>query len=119
MTPTLEVKNIGKTFYSEWGNVEALSSINFACAKGEFLSIVGPSGCGKTTLLRVIAGLESPSEGEILTQGKPTNGPGHDRAVVFQDPRLFPWLTVEKNAAFGIQNLEKDQLKSQIGRAHV
>lgn len=114
MMPLFEVNNVGKTFYSDWGHVEALRSISFSCVKGEFISIVGPSGCGKTTLLRIIAGLELLSEGEILIEQNPIKGPGHDRAVVFQDPRLFPWLTVEKNAAFGIQNLDKDQLKNRI-----
>lgn len=114
MKPILEVNNINKTFYSDWGEVEALRSINFTCSTGEFISIVGPSGCGKTTLLRIIGGLENPSEGEISIEGIPAKGPGNDRAVVFQDPRLFPWLTVEKNAAFGIQNLNKDEVKSKL-----
>lgn len=114
MTSRLEVKNIGKTFISDWGEVEALRSINFTSSKSEFISIVGPSGGGKTTLLRIIAGLENPSTGEILIEGKPAQGPGHDRAVVFQDPRLFPWLTVEQNAAFGIQNLYKDKIQSKL-----
>ncbi len=114
MKSRLEVNNIGKTFNSDWGEVEALKSINFSSSKSEFISIVGPSGCGKTTLLRIIAGLENPSTGEVLIEGKSTKGPGHDRAVVFQDPRLFPWLTVEENAAFGIQNLNKDKVKSKL-----
>ncbi|KUO63353.1 MAG: ABC transporter ATP-binding protein [Gracilibacter sp. BRH_c7a] len=114
MKSILAVKNINKTFYSDWGEVEALRSISFACSKGEFISIVGPSGCGKTTLLRIIAGLENPNEGEISIEGNHAKGPGNDRAVVFQDPRLFPWLTVEKNAAFGIQNLSKEEVKSKL-----
>ncbi len=114
MKSRLEVNNIGKTFYSDWGEVEALKSISFTSSKSEFISIVGPSGCGKTTLLRIIAGLEKPSTGEVLIEEIPVRGPGHDRAVVFQDPRLFPWLTVEQNAAFGIEDSNKDEAKSKL-----
>ncbi len=118
MNSTLvEVKNLNKTFYSDWGNVEALRDVNLTCSKSEFVTIVGPSGCGKTTFLRVIAGLEEPSEGEVLFDHKLVIGPGDDRAVVFQEPRLFPWLTVEKNISFGIFNKkstkELDDIVSQ------
>lgn len=99
----VEVKNISKTFFTEWGQVNALKKVNFTCQESEFISIVGKSGCGKTTLLRIIAGLECPSEGEVIIEGRKIDGPGFDRAVVFQEPRLFPWLTVEKNVALGIQ----------------
>jgi len=100
----LEVTNLQKTFYNEWGQVEALKEINFSCSRGQFTTVVGPSGCGKTTLLRIIAGLEQASSGEVYFEGQLIDGPGEDRAVVFQEPRLFPWLTVEQNVSFGITN---------------
>ncbi|RNC29691.1 MAG: Aliphatic sulfonates import ATP-binding protein SsuB [Candidatus Dichloromethanomonas elyunquensis] len=103
----VEVGAIAKTFYSDWGKVEALKKISFCCSKSEFVSILGPSGCGKTTLLRIIAGLEEPSSGEVLFAGNEIKGPGPERAVVFQEPRLFPWLTVEENASLGISGKKR------------
>ena len=105
--PLIQAIDISKTFESDWGTVEALKDVDFACLPGQFVSIVGPSGGGKTTLLRIIAGLESPNEGKIWIEGQETTGPSHNRAIIFQEPRLFPWLTVEKNTAFGIQALKK------------
>lgn len=110
----LEVKNLNKTFYSDWGKVEALKQINFTCSKGEFITIVGSSGCGKTTLLRIIAGLEEPSTGEVIFEGKRVRGPGHERAVVFQEPRLFPWLNVEQNISIGILDKKDRSIVKQI-----
>ncbi|UWG95654.1 ABC transporter ATP-binding protein [Dehalobacter sp. DCM] len=106
--PLIEVRHVDKTFYSDWGSVHALSDISFVCQEQECVSIVGPSGCGKTTLLRIIAGLEKESAGDVLIHGQRISGPGFDRAVVFQDPRLFPWLTVEKNVAQGIHGENKE-----------
>jgi len=100
----LEARNLYKIFHNDWGQVEALKEISFSCSKSQFTTIVGPSGCGKTTLLRIIAGLEQASSGEVYFEGKLIDGPGEDRAVVFQEPRLFPWLTVEQNVSFGITN---------------
>lgn len=88
----VEVRDVGKVFHSDWGSIEALKEVNFRCNQSEFVSIVGASGCGKTTLLRIIAGLEPPSSGEVLIDGENIDGPGYGRAVVFQEPRLFPWL---------------------------
>jgi NitT/TauT family transport system ATP-binding protein len=102
----VEACRVSKTYFNNWGDVQALQDVSFCCPAGAFISIVGASGCGKTTLLRIIAGLESPSAGEIFFQGHLIRGPGYDRAVVFQDPRLFPWLTVEQNTAFGIRGLK-------------
>jgi NitT/TauT family transport system ATP-binding protein len=110
----VELKNIGKTFYSDWGNVEALKEVNFSCSECELISIVGASGCGKTTLLRIIAGLEKPSTGESFFDGKRIKGPGYDRAVVFQEPRLFPWLTVERNTSFAIQTKKNSRELEEI-----
>jgi len=81
----------------------ALDHINLQVRAGEFLCIVGPSGCGKSTLLHLIAGLHSQSSGQILVDGKPVQGPGTDRIMIFQDHGLFPWLTVGENIEFGMK----------------
>lgn len=99
----LEVKGLGKTFESAQGPVEALRNLSFEVHRREFLSVVGASGCGKSTLVRILAGLETATSGEVLVDGKAVNGPGRDRGMVFQGYTLFPWLTVERNIAFGLE----------------
>jgi NitT/TauT family transport system ATP-binding protein len=81
----------------------ALEDINLEVRAGEFVCIVGPSGCGKSTLLHLVAGLQAPTSGEILVDGKPVQGPGTDRILIFQDHGLFPWLTVGQNVEFGMK----------------
>lgn len=117
MDSLLEVRNVSKTFYSEWGTVKALEKINFTCLQNEFISIVGKSGCGKTTLLRVLAGLEEPTAGQVFIKDREIHGPGYDRAVIFQEPRLFPWLTVEKNVALGIQKKPDKIIKETVSKS--
>lgn len=99
----LEVKHLGKTYDSAQGPVEAIRDLSFSVRRREFLSVVGASGCGKSTLVRILAGLEQASGGEVLVDGKPVSGPGRDRGMVFQGYTLFPWLTVERNVAFGLE----------------
>lgn len=82
--------------------VAALAPVSLTVAAGELVSIVGPSGCGKSTLLRLIAGLEAPSSGELRIGNEPITGPSAERGLVFQDPNLFPWLTVRKNIQAGL-----------------
>ena len=81
----------------------ALQNIDLEIEQGEFVCIVGPSGCGKSTLLHLIAGLDRPTTGEIVVDGKPVQGPGTDRILLFQELGLFPWLTVRQNAEFGLK----------------
>ena len=81
----------------------ALDNIHLEVRAGEFLCIVGPSGCGKSTLLHLVAGLQAPTSGEILVDGKRVEGPGTDRILIFQDHGLFPWLTVGQNVEFGMK----------------
>jgi len=81
----------------------ALDRINLEVKAGEFLCVVGPSGCGKSTLLHLIAGLQPPTSGQILIDGKPIEGPGTDRIMIFQEHGLFPWLTVGQNVEFGMK----------------
>ena len=82
---------------------ETLKDISFEAAQGEFLCIVGPSGCGKSTLLNLVAGLVRPTSGEIVLDGKKITGPGAERAVMFQEAALYPWLNVIENIIFGLQ----------------
>ena len=99
---TLEVKGLGKEFETPGGTITALKDVNFKTHKREFVTVIGPSGCGKSTLIRILAGLEAPSSGAVLLDGKEVRGPGPDRGMVFQGYTLFPWLTVKKNVMFGL-----------------
>lgn len=99
----LEVKNLCRCFPGEAGRVKALEDISFEVRRREFLCILGPSGCGKSTLIRLIAGLDRPTSGELLLDGKPVTGPGPDRGMVFQGYTLFPWRTVKDNVMFGLE----------------
>jgi NitT/TauT family transport system ATP-binding protein len=97
MAPKLAIQHLGKSF----GDLVALDDINLAIERGEFISVVGPSGCGKTTFLRIVAGLETASTGEVLLDGRALRGPGSDRGFVFQNDNLLPWRTVYSNAVIG------------------
>jgi NitT/TauT family transport system ATP-binding protein len=99
----LEVKNLTKVYKTNKGETTALKNVSFKTHKREFVCIIGPSGCGKSTLARVLAGLESYSGGEVLLDGKPIEGPGRDRGMVFQSYTLFPWRTVKQNVMFGLE----------------
>ncbi len=103
MNHKLEIRGVTKVFRSEEGVITALKDINLEVKPGEFLCIIGPSGCGKTTLLRMIAGLDYPTSGKIILDGKEVRGPSPDRGMVFQEFSLFPWRTVLKNVEFGLQ----------------
>jgi len=110
----LSIRNVQKQFTGQDHRVTALSSISIEVLAGEFLILVGPSGCGKSTLLNIIAGLEKPDSGEVLMNGVPVTKPGPDRALVFQDGALFPWLNVRRNVEFGMrQNGVSKQLATE------
>jgi NitT/TauT family transport system ATP-binding protein len=85
------------------GTVTAAAEVTFDVAGGEFVCLLGPSGCGKTSILNVLAGLDRPSSGEALLDGRPITGPGPDRAVLFQEPALFPWLSVRENVELALE----------------
>ena len=111
----VEVKNVSLSYDTPAGRIDAVRAASFGAAAGEFLCLVGPSGCGKTTLLNMIAGFLSPSEGEILIGGKPVTGQGFDRGIVFQEfAQLFPWRTALENVAFGLEM--KDVPKAERNR---
>ena len=97
MAQKLQISHLGKSF----GELRALQDINLAVERGEFIAVVGPSGCGKTTFLRIVAGLEPASAGEVRLDGHAISGPGDDRGFVFQTDNLLPWRTVFANAIIG------------------
>jgi NitT/TauT family transport system ATP-binding protein len=107
----LEVKGLNKVYKSIKGDVTALNNVSFKTHRREFVSVIGPSGCGKSTLIRILAGLESYTGGEVLLDNKPVTGPGRDRGMVFQGYTLFPWRTVKENVMFGLEmnNLSKEE----------
>ena len=99
----IDVANVSKIFTSGEREVVALKDINLHIPDGQFVCLLGPSGCGKSTLLNAIAGFSLPSSGVITANGKRVAGPGPERGMVFQEYALFPWMTVEKNIAFGME----------------
>lgn len=100
---SLVIEGVNKKFISKHKQTYTLDNINLSFKKGEFICLLGPSGCGKSTLLNIIAGLETPSEGKIYLNEKEINGVGVDRAVMFQESALFPWLKVIDNVEFGMK----------------
>ncbi|HLL68484.1 MAG TPA: ABC transporter ATP-binding protein [Micromonosporaceae bacterium] len=101
----LELDGIGKDFTRRGGVVQALDGINLRVGRGAFVCVVGASGSGKSTLLSLIAGLATPSRGKITLDGRAVDGPGPDRGLVFQTGAVYPWRTVERNVAFGLELL--------------
>jgi ABC-type nitrate/sulfonate/bicarbonate transport system ATPase subunit len=97
------LRDLSKSFRLNGQSLQVLRNLSLDIRNGEALAIVGPSGCGKTTLLRVLAGLEKPDHGQVLIAGHPVQGVGTERAIIFQEPRLLPWLTVLGNVSFGLQ----------------
>jgi NitT/TauT family transport system ATP-binding protein len=97
----LEVRGVSHAFALEKRSLPVLETIDFIAEPGEFVALLGPSGCGKSTLLRLVAGLEPPSQGELLVDGVPITGTDPSRTIMFQDPTLFPWRTVRGNAQLG------------------
>jgi NitT/TauT family transport system ATP-binding protein len=102
----LELAKVSKAFElgRRRGTLEAVRDVNLTVSVGEFIVVVGPSGGGKTTLLRLIAGLDFPTAGEVLFAGDRVRGPGGDRTIMFQSDAVFPWLTVFRNAEFGLRH---------------
>ena len=98
----MDVQHLGRVFEGRASTVTALQDINFNVRRREFICVIGQSGCGKSTLIRILAGLDQPTSGQILLDGKEVHGPGPDRGMVFQGYTLFPWLTVKRNVMFGL-----------------
>jgi len=110
----LKLENVSKVFakVESDGVTHALQDVSTEMQSGEFVSLVGPSGCGKSTILRLVAGLITPTLGRVTVDGKEVDGPSPQRGLVFQNPTLFPWLTVEKNISFSL-----DMRGATVGKA--
>ena len=116
---TIEIQKLSKIFRTDSGQqFTALKDIQFGIAEGEFMVIVGPSGGGKTTLLNLLAGLSSPSEGKILLDGKEILGPGRDRGVVFQQDSVFLWRNVLRNVEYGLEMRRVGKTERQTRALH-
>lgn len=109
MANELIIENINKQYVVKGKSIPVLENINLAISQGEFVVIVGHSGCGKSTLLKIIAGLEVADEGRVVKDNAVIDGPGLDRGMIFQEHRLIPWLTIEKNVALAIENASKQE----------
>jgi NitT/TauT family transport system ATP-binding protein len=109
----LKVEDLSKKFDTPKGEILALNKINLQIHRREFITVIGPSGCGKTTLIRILAGLDFPTSGNVLLEGKKMEGPSAERGMVFQDYTLFPWLSVKKNVMFGLEIKGLGTLKAE------
>jgi NitT/TauT family transport system ATP-binding protein len=110
----LSVNNISKTWLQENGTKQALQNLTFEVKKNEFVCIVGSTGCGKTTLLKIIAGIDQATNGQVLLNGKEINKTCSCRSMVFQDPTLFPWKTVYQNIESGLIFKKIDKQKRKL-----
>jgi NitT/TauT family transport system ATP-binding protein len=124
--PKLSAHGVVKTFRGARGTTTlALDEVSLDVAPGEFVCLIGPSGCGKTTLLNLFAGLDRPDQGEVLLDGQPVAGPGPDRAVLFQEPALFPWMTVRDNVEFALRMIDvpkeerRDRAMHWLAKVHL
>jgi NitT/TauT family transport system ATP-binding protein len=122
----LTARGVSKSFVSSRGERRlALQDVTLDIEPGEFVCLIGPSGCGKTTLLNLFAGLDRPDTGELLMDGRPITRPGPDRAVLFQDPALFPWLSVRRNVEFALDlvgippDQRGDRAMEWLGKVHL
>jgi NitT/TauT family transport system ATP-binding protein len=111
----LEIKDVTKSFYRNDGKqstlINAIENIDLAVNDGEFVCLVGPSGCGKSTLLNILAGLDNPTKGQVVLNGRPISGTGPDRIMVFQENALFPWMKVIDNVEFGLKIAKVEKIK--------
>jgi sulfonate transport system ATP-binding protein len=112
----LRIRDVSKSYVVNEQRLSVLRNIALDIDAGEFVSVVGASGCGKSTLLRLITGLDTDYDGDILLEGRRIDGPGAERGIVFQEHRLFPWLTVEQNVELGLDasDLPADERRRRI-----
>src|SRR5690242_10150555 len=100
--PRIVFDKVSMEFSSKQGQLRVVDDVSYTIDDGNFVAIIGPSGCGKTTMMNMVAGFMRPTSGRVLLDGKPIEGPGPDRGVIFQEYGVFPWLTVKQNIAFGL-----------------
>lgn len=110
----LSVKGLRKDFGTNGNEHTVFDQVSLDIHRREFVTIIGPSGCGKSTFIRIVAGLDEASAGEILLDGKPIHGPGPDRGMVFQGYTLFPWRTVKQNVMFGLEMRGKASISAEV-----
>lgn len=115
---SLVFANVTKDIVSRQQTLRIIDKVSFAVEPGEFVCLLGPSGCGKSTLLSLAAGLEKPSQGSVSWQGKGISAPGPDKAILLQEPALFPWLTVRENVEFPLKMAGVDKKQRQIKADH-
>ena len=113
-TPYVSIAHLTKRYASQRQSTLALSNIQLTVEKGEFVCIVGASGCGKSTLLRALAGLDPDHQGQVTVAGQEVKTPSKNRGIVFQEPRLFPWLTIEKNVAFALNDNDPEKDRQTV-----
>ena len=116
--PYIVIEKVSRNFDNNGGRMAAIQDINLTLNQGEFVCIVGGSGCGKSTLLRAIAGIDPAYEGSIRIEGKEIRSPSKDRGMIFQDHRLFPWLTAEANVAYALNGISRAK-KKEKARSHL
>jgi len=112
--PFLSLEQLSKVYTQKSGDHVVFDEVNVAIEKGEFVCIIGHSGCGKSTILNILAGLDSPSKGAVIMDGKEVSGPSLDRGVVFQNYSLLPWLTALQNVSFGVAARFPDWSKDKV-----
>ncbi|EMQ2878030.1 nitrate ABC transporter ATP-binding protein [Vibrio navarrensis] len=110
----LQLTQLGMRFSTPNGEFIALKNVDMQIDKGEFISLIGHSGCGKSTVLNLVAGLHLPTDGGVVVDGREVSGPGPERAVVFQNHSLLPWLSVYQNVELAVKQVAKGQSKAQI-----
>jgi len=113
----IELSGVSKDFVSRRGTVAALRGIDLVAAEGEFVAVVGRSGCGKSTLLRIVAGLLTPTTGQVRIAGEPVTGPRPDVSILFQRPALLPWRTVLANVLLPIEIAHRRPTSEHLDRA--
>lgn len=116
MSAYIEVNHVQKSFGRAEKQLQVLDDVDFTVDEGEFICIVGGSGCGKSTLLRAVAGIDSEHGGEVVIDAKKIERPSKEIGVVFQEPRLFPWLTAEQNIAYALDGAGKAEKKEKVSQ---
>jgi NitT/TauT family transport system ATP-binding protein len=105
-----QFEHVSLAFTTPKGRLDVVADVNYDIHEGDFIAVIGPSGCGKTTMMSMLAGFQKPTTGRVLFDGKPVEGPGPERGVIFQEYGVFPWLTVKQNIAFGL-NLKANRVE--------